>query len=57
MFDAVAQAVARDTERLAADAALAGLRASYQSLSPREKEVMVFVLSGLLNKRLPLRWT
>jgi FixJ family two-component response regulator len=52
MLDAVAQALARDNERLAAEAALADLRASYQSLSPREKEVMAFVLSGLLNKQI-----
>jgi FixJ family two-component response regulator len=52
MLDAVAQALARDSERLAAEAALADLRASYRSLSPREKEVMGFVLSGLLNKQI-----
>jgi FixJ family two-component response regulator len=52
MLDAVAQALARDNERLAAEAALADLRASYQSLSPREKEVMGFVLSGLMNKQI-----
>jgi FixJ family two-component response regulator len=52
MLDAVADALARDSERLAAEAALTGLRASYQSLSSREKEVMGFVLSGLLNKQI-----
>jgi FixJ family two-component response regulator len=52
MLDAVAQALAQDSERLAAEAALADLRASYQRLSPREKEVMGFVLSGLLNKQI-----
>jgi FixJ family two-component response regulator len=52
MLDAVAHALARDTERLATETTLAGLRASYQSLSPREKEVMAFVLSGLLNKQI-----
>jgi FixJ family two-component response regulator len=52
MLDAVAHALARDSERLAAETALAGLRASYESLSPREKEVMAFVLSGLLNKQI-----
>jgi FixJ family two-component response regulator len=31
------------------------IRATYDSLSPRDKEVMSFVLSGLLNKKLPLR--
>jgi FixJ family two-component response regulator len=52
MLDAVERALARDSERLAADVAMADLRASYQSLSPREKEVMAFVLSGLLNKQI-----
>ncbi|MFM0032559.1 response regulator [Paraburkholderia madseniana] len=52
MLDAVAQALARDSARLAAEAALSGLRAAYLSLSPREKEVMGFVLSGLLNKQI-----
>ncbi|HEY2025328.1 response regulator transcription factor [Paraburkholderia sp.] len=52
MLDAVAQALAKDSERLAAEAALTGLRALYESLSPREKEVMSFVLSGLLNKQI-----
>jgi FixJ family two-component response regulator len=52
MLDAVVHALARDSERLAAETALAGLRASYESLSPREKEVMAFVLSGLLNKQI-----
>jgi FixJ family two-component response regulator len=52
MLDAVTQALARDGERLAAEAALSGLRASYQSLSPREKEIMGFVLTGLLNKQI-----
>ncbi|WOD17294.1 response regulator [Paraburkholderia kirstenboschensis] len=52
MLDAVAQALARDSERLATETALTGLRALYESLSPREKEVMAFVLSGLLNKQI-----
>ncbi len=52
MLDAVAQALARDSERLAAEAALFDRRTAYQSLSPREKEVMAFVLSGLLNKQI-----
>jgi FixJ family two-component response regulator len=52
MLDAVAQALVRDSERLTAETALAGLRALYASLSPREKEVMGFVLSGLQNKQI-----
>src|SRR5260370_30787728 len=52
MLDAVEHALARDSERLAADPAGAYLRASDQSLSPRGKEVLAFVLSGLLNKQI-----
>ncbi|WP_213762145.1 response regulator [Caballeronia sp. dw_19] len=52
MLDTVSQALARDKARLAADAAVAELRALHDSLSPREKEVLVFVLSGLLNKQI-----
>jgi FixJ family two-component response regulator len=51
MLDAVAHALARDSERLATEAGLSGLRASYQSLSQREIEVMSFILSGLLNNQ------
>jgi len=52
MLDAVAQALAQNSAGLAAEAALADLRALYRSLSPREKEVMAFVLSGLMNKQI-----
>jgi FixJ family two-component response regulator len=52
MLDAVGQALTRDEARVAADATMASLRASYDLLSPREKEVLVFVLSGLLNKQI-----
>ncbi|WP_347814527.1 LuxR C-terminal-related transcriptional regulator [Paraburkholderia sp. BL9I2N2] len=57
MLDAAGQALAQDSERLAAEAALAVLRASYQSLSSREKEVMAFVLSGLLNEQIATEMT
>jgi FixJ family two-component response regulator len=52
MLDAVAQALARDSERLTAETAVTGLRALHESLSPREKEVMAFVLSGRFNKQI-----
>jgi FixJ family two-component response regulator len=52
MLDAVAHALAQDGERLAAESAVSGLQALYASLSPREKEVMKFVLTGLLNKQI-----
>jgi FixJ family two-component response regulator len=52
MLDAVTDALARDSERLAAERALAGLRAAYASLKPREQQVMVFVADGLMNKEI-----
>jgi FixJ family two-component response regulator len=52
MLDAVGQALVRDAARLESERAVAGLRASYETLSPREKEVMTFILAGLLNKQI-----
>jgi FixJ family two-component response regulator len=52
MLDAVDQALKRDSERLAAEQSTAALRAAYKSLTPREKEVMVFVVKGLMNRQI-----
>jgi FixJ family two-component response regulator len=52
MLDAVVRALGRDELRVTADAAIAELRVLYDSLSPREREVLPFVLSGLLNKQI-----
>ncbi|AXF06376.1 response regulator transcription factor [Paraburkholderia hospita] len=52
MLDAVANALARDGERLAAEQTNATLRAAYQSLTPREREVMAFVVAGMMNKQI-----
>ncbi|MCO4865790.1 response regulator transcription factor [Cupriavidus sp. WGlv3] len=52
MLDAVANALARDGERLAAEQSSAALRTAYASLTPREREVMVFVIAGLMNKQI-----
>ncbi|PMS17609.1 DNA-binding response regulator [Trinickia dabaoshanensis] len=52
MLDAVSNALARDGERLAADRSCAALRASYESLTPREREVLGFVVTGMLNKQI-----
>ncbi len=49
MLDAVAGALAADEERRQADRSFAGLRRCYELLTPREREVMAFVASGLLN--------
>ncbi|TDG04952.1 response regulator transcription factor [Paraburkholderia guartelaensis] len=52
MLDAVTNALTCDSERLAAQRALAALRASYASLSPREQQVMLYVVDGLMNKEI-----
>ncbi|MFM0325310.1 response regulator transcription factor [Caballeronia glebae] len=52
MLDAVAQSLQADEERRAASRSVADLRRSYESLTPREREVMAFVVSGLMNKQI-----
>ncbi|MCX4155033.1 MULTISPECIES: response regulator transcription factor [Paraburkholderia] len=52
MLDAVDQALKRDSERLEGEQSTAALRTAYQSLTPREKEVMAFVVKGLMNKQI-----
>ena len=51
MLDAVAAAIERDTRRREQDAALDGVRALYATLTPREREVMAHVATGLMNKQ------
>jgi FixJ family two-component response regulator len=48
---AIADALERSRKALAREAAMQSLRASYASLSPREREVMTLVAAGLLNKQ------
>ena len=52
LLDAIAQALDRDRETLARRAASAGLRDCYESLTPREREVMELVTQGMLNKQI-----
>jgi FixJ family two-component response regulator len=52
MLDAVARALMRDAERLSADSALAELRRRFETLTPKEYEVLEYVLAGLLNKQI-----
>jgi FixJ family two-component response regulator len=52
MLDAVAQALARDGERLAAEQSIAALRHAYNSLTQREQQIMSFVVAGLMNKQI-----
>jgi FixJ family two-component response regulator len=51
MLDAVATALEADRKRRAADQSVAGVRAGYESLTPREREVMTMVTAGLMNKQ------
>ena len=51
LLDAIQQAVDRDRTAHAQRAALAELRGRYQSLTPREQEIMALVVRGLLNKQ------
>ena len=48
---AVHQALERSHAALLDDAEMLGLRSCYASLTPREREVMALVVSGLLNKQ------
>jgi FixJ family two-component response regulator len=52
MLDAVTNALARDDERLAAEQMISALRVAYDSLTVREREVMGFVVAGLMNKQI-----
>jgi FixJ family two-component response regulator len=52
MLDAVAHALTLDGERLALERSVVELRTCYHSLTPREREVMGFVLAGLMNKQI-----
>jgi FixJ family two-component response regulator len=50
LLGAVAEALARSRERESAREKHAELRARYDSLTPREREVLALVTAGLLNK-------
>jgi FixJ family two-component response regulator len=52
MLDAVGRAIERDRERRAADRMVTDLRALFETLSTREREVLALVSSGLMNKQI-----
>jgi FixJ family two-component response regulator len=52
LLGAVQQALASDTARRRVETEEADLRARYEMLTPREREVMGLVVSGLLNKQI-----
>jgi FixJ family two-component response regulator len=52
LLNAVEQALARDSINRKEHAEIAGLEKRYDDLTHREKEVMEFVVSGMLNKQI-----
>jgi FixJ family two-component response regulator len=52
LLNAIHDAIERSRAALRLDAELRTLRHDYESLTPREREVMALVVSGLLNKQI-----
>ena len=52
LLDAIHQALDRDRAMHQQQSELAELRKCYESLTPREREVMALVVSGMLNKQI-----
>ena len=51
MLDAVKLALERDRVRIESEQASSGLKARFDTLTPREREIMALVASGLMNKQ------
>src|SRR5437879_10041247 len=52
MLDAVVTAIERDRKRREADKIILDVQALFATLSPREREVLALVSSGLMNKQI-----
>src|SRR4029077_17081911 len=52
LLDGIRQAIERSRTALPREAELGALRVGYASLTPRERETMALVVSGLLNKQI-----
>jgi FixJ family two-component response regulator len=55
LLDAIEKAIQRSRSARARDAELSELRERHASLTPRERETMALVVSGLLNKQIALQ--
>ena len=55
LLDAISQALERDRAHRSQYSEMAELRRRFKVLTPREKEVMELVVSGLLNKQIAAR--
>jgi FixJ family two-component response regulator len=56
LLDAVASAVQRDRERREQEHVISGLRAHFESLTAREREIMTLVASGLMSKQIAAKF-
>ena len=52
LIDAIQIALDRDRQRREEESVVSVLRSKFETLSPREQEVMAYVTSGLLNKQI-----
>src|SRR5262249_23132699 len=52
LLDAVTTAIQRDQKRRELENAVADLRRHFSSLTPREREIMALVASGLMSKQI-----
>ena len=52
MLDAVTRALDQDRKRREGETAVSGLRTRFESLTPRQSEVLTLVTSGLMNKQI-----
>jgi FixJ family two-component response regulator len=52
MLDAVVMAIERDRKRREADKIVVNLQSLLDTLTPREREILALVSSGLLNKQI-----
>jgi FixJ family two-component response regulator len=52
MLDAVRAAIERDRKRREADKVVADLQIRFETLTSREREILAFVTSGLMNKQI-----
>ncbi|MBR0705270.1 MULTISPECIES: response regulator transcription factor [Bradyrhizobium] len=51
MLDAVQAAIERDRKRRDAEKSISGVRSRFEGLTPRERDVLSLVASGLMNKQ------
>ena len=52
LLDAVRKAINKDFERRTKQSSLAAIQQHHETLTPREKEVMAMIVSGMMNKQI-----